>query len=160
MNNIERSKELVQKRTASAIEAVQLAGERIRRYRRDQGMPRTELSRRTGVSTQSLKNYETESRLPNSEALALLVSYGLNANWLLAGIGPQLLSDLEAKPAGIDKALLGEVLAGVEQGLAEAGLVMEPSKKAELISAVYDMYAEAGTPPTSATILKFVRAAA
>lgn len=47
----------------------------------------------------SVRDYELGNRIPGGEAVADLVSIGINANWLLTGEGAMLLSDAQASPA-------------------------------------------------------------
>lgn len=84
---------------------------------------------------------------------------GINANWLLTGEGPMLLADLQPPaPAALDLARFRLALEAAEEGLAAAGRVMAPDKKAELVLAVYDLLAEPAN--TKERILKLVKLAA
>lgn len=59
-----------------------------------------------------------------------------------------------AQPA-MDMELLADCIAGVESGL--EGRHIAPEKKAQLIMAIYQAFAETGARPSKATVLAFVR---
>ena len=47
-----------------------------------------------GVAHRTYASYERNERLPDADALRLLVENGWNANWLLTGDGPERLEDM------------------------------------------------------------------
>lgn len=50
----------------------------------------------SGMSLPSYKDYEAGKTMPGGEAIQGLTKLGINANWLLTGEGPMLLSELLA----------------------------------------------------------------
>lgn len=150
--------------------------ERLRAAREALGLTQTELVARSGIPIDTYKKYEGGSRQPGGDAVAGIVRAGINANWLLTGEGPMLIKDLPASAgmraedsarasyaaapasAGIDTARLQLAIATVEEALAEAGRVMAPDRKAELVLAVYELYQEPAN--TRERVLKLVKLAA
>lgn len=133
--------------------------ERLKAARAALGLSQKDIAAQSGVSARGYQGYEDGRSVPGGEAIAGLVRLGINANWLLIGEGPMLLADLQAPaPAGLDLARFRLALEATEEGLAAAGRVMAPDKKAELVLAVYDLLEEPAN--TKERILKLVKLAA
>lgn len=77
----------------------QAVGLRIKEARSALGLTQKELCEKAGMKLPSVRDYELGNRIPGGEAVADLVSIGINANWLLTGEGAMLLSDAQASPA-------------------------------------------------------------
>lgn len=95
-------------------------GARIRHMRGDATQDR--FGARYGLSTASVRNYETEVRQPSPEFLTALALDGWSLNWLLTGQGPERLGratagddasqDLSAEHLSIALELTEEALRG------------------------------------------------
>ncbi len=123
------------------LEAV---GRRIRRVRLEAGLSGEEFGARLGVSKGAVSTYEIGGSFPRWETLNRIVAMsGRDFNWLLGGGEPEseASAPAEALPS-IDEGLLGDVLQGIEEGLAELQLSLPPSKKAELAVLLYGMMME------------------
>lgn len=131
-------------------------GARLKTWRAEAQLTQDRLAQTTGVPLQSIKGYESGTRLPGAEALAAIAATGVNLNWLLTGEGP-------TRAAGRQPADLGDVdrltrtVAAVEEGLRAVNLKLPPDKYAELVAAAYQLMG--GSTGTSAQIVQFIRAA-
>ena len=117
-----------------------------------------EVAEQSGVSVRGYQGYEDGRSTPGGEAIAGLVRLGINANWLLTGEGPMLLSDLRVAAGSFDMARLKLAIQATEEGLAAGGREMAPDRKAELVLAVYDLLQEPSV--TKERVLKLVKLAA
>ncbi len=96
-----------------------------------------------GISKNSWQLYESGNQNPGSQIIAALVERGINANWLLAGEGPMLISELyDQAGSPVDM----EILEGILTGLAEIeeleGEPMEPNWRARMTAALYEYFVE------------------
>ena len=143
-------------RTSSSMKVVHMTiGARIERLRGKES--RRSFAKRIGVAENTLRNYEDGLSLPNSDKVAEICStLNVAADWLLFGRG--LMHPGETAPA-FDLTHLTSAISAVERGLEETDRQMEPEKKAELIAAVYELFAE-NTAVEPARIIRLIRAAA
>lgn len=132
--------------------------ERIKQAREVLKFSQPEAAEVSGIPVGTLRKYEQGPSKPGAEAMSGLVKLGINANWLLTGEGPMLLADLRAPSGTLDQGRLQLSIQAVEEGLAEAKRVMAPTKKAELVLAVYDLLQEPSV--TKERVLKLVKLAA
>lgn len=78
---------------ASDIDNLKSAvGERIKQARSSLGMTQKELCEAINMPLPSLRNYELSKQIPGGEAINGLIRAGINANWLLTGEGPMLMT--------------------------------------------------------------------
>ncbi len=120
---------------------------RLRMARGRLGLTQKEVAQRINMPLPSYKDYEAGNRLPGGEALGLLILAGINANWLITGEGPMMMTGLapsDAAPTAPDWKVLAGVIADVENRMAALKLNLVPEKKAELIGLVYDYYSASG----------------
>lgn len=68
-----------------------------------------------------------------------------------------LLSELTAPAGAMDRELLEACIEGVEVGLQQAGRIMPPEPKAQLILAMYDLFEESDARVDTGTVIQFVR---
>lgn len=68
--------------------------QRLKDARARLGMKQDEIAAQSGVSYSVYQKYELGRSVPGGDAIAGLVRLGINANWLLTGEGPMLLTDL------------------------------------------------------------------
>jgi transcriptional regulator with XRE-family HTH domain len=126
-------------RNASELEALRdgMPG-RLREFRQSQDAAQGEFADRCGIPRPSYRDYEGGKSFPGSSALIQLQAQGLNVNWLLARVGPMLISDLAKSPPALNEAVLVGVVEAIENFLAERELVLPPTKKGELIALLYE----------------------
>lgn len=72
--------------------------ENLKAARAALGLTQTEMAAQSGVSARGYQGYEDGRSVPGGEVITNLVRLGINANWLLTGEGPMLLSDLMERP--------------------------------------------------------------
>lgn len=138
-------------------------GARIRHIRGDATQDR--FGARYGLSTASVRNYETEVRPPSPEFLAALALDGWSLNWLLTGTGPEQvvgashISDIRAPYGSASQDLsVGHLTIAIELAdEALRGLWLPRSGYAELVALVYNALMQ-GLP--YAAILDIARPAA
>ena len=71
-------------------------GDRLKAWRGSKRLTQPEAATCLGIPFRTYQNYEGDVRPPKTDALRAFVRAGINANWLLTGEGPMLLSDLPA----------------------------------------------------------------
>lgn len=69
-------------------------GVKLKQWRLFKKLTQDEASAQLGIPFSTLKKYEMETRKPGAEAIESFIDAGINANWLLKGIGPMLVADL------------------------------------------------------------------
>lgn len=133
-------------------------GGRLRVWRDAKSLSQKDISTQLSIPSRTYQDYERGLRLPGAESMECFVRAGINANWLLTGEGPMLLSDLRAAADSFDMARLKLAIQATEEGLAAGGREMAPDRKAELVLAVYDLLREPSV--TKERVLKLVKLAA
>ena len=132
-----------------------------------------EMAATVGASRTTIVNYESGKRDPDQHYLAAFAE-ATGADYLellrlsLASSPDEparrLAERLQAAstpafaPGGLDLARFRLAIETAEEGLAAAGRIMAPDKKAELILAIYDLLAEPAN--TKERVLKLVKLAA
>lgn len=161
--------------------------ERLRQARHSMGLTQKEAAERANqMPLPSYKGCEAAKKIPGGEAIQGLMKLGISANWLLSGEGPMLLvntqaqtispreaalidtarfglaqPDASALPASaLDPARLRLAIETVEEGLAATQRTMTPEKKAELVTAVYDLFADDTSAQAKGKVLRLVKLAA
>lgn len=128
------------------------------------------------------KDYEGGKRTPGGESLQCFAAAGVNVHWLLTGEGPMFIAPRvpgawqvpavrddagsyrqgEQDTASANRActkLMRRIVEFVETALTDLDLTMSPAQKANLVAALYDLYADSGTEPNQETVTRFVRSA-
>lgn len=100
-----------------------------------------------GVHVNTLSRWERGEQFPNQPDICkiLQIRPSVNPEWFLAGEGPMERGadqQVVAKTESCDLSLLQDVIAAVEEFLDDRDLELVPDKKAELITVLYDMFAE------------------
>lgn len=137
-------------------------GERLKAFRTQLGVSQDRLGEMVGGTKRGIQENEGGRSAPQAKVMARLVELGLNVNWLLTGVGPMLLKDLEAgaqAPASaLDVELLEVVLDRLEAKIAATGKRVNAKKKAELAALLYDYIVETGKSegPSVERILRLV----
>lgn len=135
-------------------------GARIKEARKALGMPQDALAALAGARSKSgLQDNEAGKNMPGGQMIGALVAAGVNANWVLTGQGPMLISALQRPAAAgeLDSARMRLAIETTEEGLQAARRVMSPGKKAELVLAVYDLLEEPAI--ARERVLKLVKSA-
>jgi len=136
-------------------------GGRMRVAREFLGLSQQGLADQLGVSKRGIQDNETRNRVPGGDVINGFVRLGINANWLLTGDEPMLLKDLgvpapalygveqsvppshlpsaqEAATPALDLHTLQTVIAMLEEELERKRARLDPARKAEVISLLYD----------------------
>jgi transcriptional regulator with XRE-family HTH domain len=127
-------------------------GDRIRKIRA--GVSREKFAALTGISKNTLVNYEMGNSSPDAAYLNRLLELfpDINPKWLLAGDGVMKYH--------LDDALLEAVIELIEEQLQVIGKTATPRQKARLIIALYDLSSEVGDREIDkATVLRLVKLA-
>lgn len=99
-----------------------------------------------GSSKTTVFNYEKDKRAPDVHYIVKVLGLhpSINPTWLVLGEG-SMERGADQPPASVPKSvnlsLLETVIVAVEEHLASTKGQLPPTKKARLISIVYDMYA-------------------
>lgn len=128
-------------------------GERLKRARRSRRQSQQDFAAGIGMPLPSYRDYEGGKRVPGGEALRRFARAGIDTHWLLTGEDAAAGDDAEVREARgeyghtLAATRLRDVIAAVETALEETGRRLPPSKKADLIVALYELYTESGKPP-------------
>ncbi|QDX82361.1 hypothetical protein B9N43_14620 [Denitratisoma sp. DHT3] len=126
------------------------------------GLTQDEFGKAVGGSKPGIQDNEKGKTLPGGKVLFGFVKAGINVNWVLTGEGSMLLADLgtnapkrgystdagrplkatEPQVQVFSPAVLEDVVQGLEKVLSDAGRVLPPAKKAEVIALLYQEIAE------------------
>lgn len=74
-------------------------GERLKEWRAYKHLKQREVGTLLGIHYGNYQKYELDISKPGADAIEALVKDGVNANWLLTGVGPMLVADYSTKPA-------------------------------------------------------------
>lgn len=111
--------------------------ERFKSIRKAEGVSQNELIKTPSLA--SWKFYERGERLPNSDALITLMGMGYSIDWLLSGEGTMQLNN-QFEP--FNQEIMSEIIIALEGFLNENKKVMKPAKKARLLCALHNHYAD------------------
>lgn len=149
-------------------------GARLRRARARQGVSQRAFAAAIGMPLPSYRDYEGGKRIPGGEALRRLAQAGIDTGWLLTGqepaTGGRSLAVHESRASYGDTASwqasldlladrLREIITAVENSLEEPEPRLSPGAKADLVVALYEIYAESGHPPSATAVKRLVRGA-
>lgn len=136
-------------------------GERLKQARKMRGRSQRGFAEDVGMPLPSYRDYEGGKRVPGGEALRCFARSGIDTHWLLTGetVAHEAPGDYRPRteihhPA---TARLREVIAAIETALEETGRCLPAAHKADLIVALYELYAESGTPPTPTAVKRLLR---
>ena len=128
-----------------------------------QGGKATVFAKKSGIPPSTFQNY-INGRMPHGDHLIRIYeTFKVNINWLLTGEGASYYdeeSDFNEVGPPVDSMLLREIIEGVEESLTEEHLELEPTKKAALISLLYDYLSETGKKASKKTVNRYLRAVA
>ena len=127
----------------------------------------SELARALGVIQQTVSAARKRKTIPCSWIIKISENYGISCDWLLYGEGPKYrdqarLNSAQPSPPveGLHLSLIREIVVNVEETLEEHKMHLLPKKKSELITLLYEEFAEAGERKeiSKERILRFARA--
>lgn len=132
--------------------------QRLKQARKELGYTQREMAEAMGTKLRSLQDYERGRSVPGGRVIASCCRLGINPVWLLNGHGGMWLRDPQhcAMP---NTALLEKLLAGLEEALCQATQSLDPVKKAQVITFLYQWFSESGMEPDPALIRKVLRLA-
>lgn len=127
-------------RKASALKVLHMSiGKRIESIR--DGLPRKAFAFRIGIVENTLRNYEQELSLPNSDVIARICrEFSINTEWLVLGQGPMRKGEVPESDTGIDFEILKEVVASLEHALNAVHREMKPEDKGETVCLLYQYF--------------------
>jgi transcriptional regulator with XRE-family HTH domain len=112
-------------------------GNRLRTFRSHLKLDQKAMSARVGIGYSTYQRYEQGRYMPDLACMSSLMELGLNANWLLAGIGPMLMQGaprVTSGAAALDAALITEAVQAVEDWLAAHGRTLASSLKGKVVA--------------------------
>lgn len=102
-----------------------------------------EMASNVGISHRAWQDYEQGARIPSGKVFKELNTLGFNVSWFFRDDVPMRLNEAPAPPvAAVDEPLLESVIEAVEEYLHGERLTLAPAKKAQLITALYDLFSE------------------
>ncbi len=119
---------------------------------------RRRLAYLAGISESQLYRYLSGQSQPTVVPLILIAQVGgVSLQWLATGEGNMHLSEVDDPPRGVDPKLLEECIATAEDVLHELERPLESVKKAQLITALYELQLESGNSLERATVLRLLK---
>ncbi|MDQ7057212.1 MAG: helix-turn-helix transcriptional regulator [Ghiorsea sp.] len=109
-----------------------------------------------GVTRKSQSLYEKDERNPDAIYLSAIATAGADITYILTSKNKSTHETHEP----IDINLIQLAIEAVETALYESENTMSSEKKAELITAIYDLYYESDAKPEKSKILRLVNLAA
>ncbi|UOA07661.1 helix-turn-helix domain-containing protein [Methylobacter sp. S3L5C] len=73
-------------------------GARLKQWREYRNLNQEEASSLLGTPFSTLQKYEMNISKPGADAIIRFIDAGINATWLLKGVGPMLVADYDTKP--------------------------------------------------------------
>lgn len=126
----------------------------------------TALAKALGIKQGSISGAKKKGSIPPSWIIGVATDTGVSADWLLWGEGPKVASRgrAGAEPGGVaipqlNQALLEASIEAVEEVLEDTDRTMRPDKKAELIAAIYELYADTEKSIDKPRVLRLVKSA-
>ncbi|KAB7624358.1 helix-turn-helix domain-containing protein [Alkalilimnicola sp. S0819] len=132
------------------VRPMERVGERLRAAREALGYAQKGIAEAAGSKLRSWQDYEAGKKTPGSQVIAGLVSLGINANWILKGTGPMLLTG-----AGIETTQnqsgsgFDAELDAVEAQLADLDVPIDAAGADSSLRALRDRLHEIATAPSA-----------
>jgi transcriptional regulator with XRE-family HTH domain len=120
-------------------------GSRIRQIRKEQNLNQVALGNKLGLSAQAISKYENGESDAGAITLSKIATIGgVSLDWLLTGVESiqQGSSQPIVSEGQTDTELWQAVIETVEEHLQGNDQQLAPAKKAELITTLYEMFAE------------------
>lgn len=143
----------------SSVKCDMTINDRLRAARNALGLKQSDIAEQSGVSERAYQGYEAARSIPGGEAIAGMVRAGINANWLLTGEGPMLLSELcsgPPEPYKLDVVMLRACMGAVEKYIRLKEFEPSIETKTGLTAALY-RYAEAKGMAEPADMEEFLK---
>lgn len=125
------------------------------------------LAQNAAIPRRTLETYLAGNAEPKLRRAARIArAAGVRLEWLATGEGPMRVTEAGEQAAGykrvapLDAGALQDVVQVVEEFLQERGLVLEPSKKAELLVLIYEDVREHEGKVDRARVIRLVKLAA
>ena len=140
--------------------------DRLREWRAFKNITQKDAAALLGMSHAVYQKYELKSgdnsRKPGAEAIEALVKGGVNANWILTGIGPMLIADYSTAqspapvaatepPCPVDVTRLTEAIESIEGILTKHKRTMRPDAKARAVTLAYQIFEDEDKEKDSAS---------
>lgn len=110
------------------------------------------------ISVENLSNKIRRNSIDINEIVSWAKKNDYDLNWLLTGKGePRPSEGITSGSINIDAELLQTIIISIEEGLHERNLQLEPVKKAELITLLYENFAEADKKVDQNTVRRYLR---
>lgn len=144
-------------------------GERIKTARGS--LSQGEFAEAIGVSKAAIGGYERGQQTPGATVIASICErFDVEPRWLLLGQGPMRREEQEidrtnGSPSntgelhGCDLDLIEAAISAVEEVLEATERSMPVPKKAQLITAIYDLYSDTERPVDKDRVLRLVKSA-
>ena len=140
-----------------------LFGINLRAARKELRLNQAEFAYPIAISGSYISDIERGAVERPSEPVIRAIAnyYRINREWLETGKGDMFLPEEKEHPAPdkspINIETLASVLMGVEDALKAKDMVLEPEKKARLISLLYAHFSKTGEKPNQKTIISYLK---
>ena len=104
-------------------------GSRLKQWREYTHLNQEEASSLLGTPYSTLQKYEMDISKPGADAIIRFIDAGINATWLLKGIGPMLVADCGTKPVESDKTPVKRERTG-DEAIAESPVDLDRLQRA------------------------------
>lgn len=132
-----------------------MLGARLKKIRKEKGLTLKGLAELVPASPGFISEVENGLKMPGGDfLLSLKRIFGVDLDWLLTG------GESKAQASEFNTELLRQAIEVVETALEETGRVMTSHKKADLVIAIYELYAETGEQVDKTRVLKLIKSAA
>jgi transcriptional regulator with XRE-family HTH domain len=136
-----------------------LIGERLKQARESIDLDQDTFGKSIGVGGRpTISRWERGLAFPPADILAAIhEKYGINIHWLLTGNGSMSDQGPECHTTkAIESDILRQIIREVEDGLVSKASVIDPDKKARLITLLYDYAIRTGQAVERETIQKYL----
>jgi transcriptional regulator with XRE-family HTH domain len=129
-------------------------GERIEAARKSLGMTQVQMTTHLGIAISTYQICESPRANPKVSVIAGLVELGISSDWLVTGQGEMLLADRGQAPDADDdsneviksRALLFDLIVGMEAQAHDSGLELTPQQHADMILFMTDLVEDGELP--------------
>lgn len=140
-------------------------GGRLKDAREALGYTQKGVAEAVGSKLRSWQDYEADRKMPGSQVIAGLVRLGVNANWVLTGEGPMLMTQESLAPVDrdtrLDLDLLELVVTATRRQLMLRRIKLEPHIEGKVIRTLYHHFATANSAkPDDSTVSNIIELAA
>ena len=137
-------------------------GSRLKQWREYKNLNQDDASSLLGTPFSTLQKYEMNISKPGADAIIRFIDAGINATWLLKGIGPMLIADYSTAqspapvaatepPCPVDITRLTEAIESIEGILTKHKRTMRPDAKARAVTLAYQIFEDEDKEKDSAS---------